>query len=145
MYAIPYYCAKYDGSLMHQRIWMYHNFLIPILLCRIWWMPFVSRHLDVCHSLLYIQNMRRPSHINLFGCIVFNLIPYYIYKISAFPWVARLFTIWILLFVRLNNLKNLRTLKSIDIAYETTSSFYDKGAVRRINTGHFGAKSTFEL
>ena len=47
--------------------------------------------------------------------------------------------------MRLNNLKNLRTLKSIDIAYETTSSFYDKGAVRRINTGHFGAKSTFEL
>ena len=47
--------------------------------------------------------------------------------------------------MRLNNLKNLRTLKSIDTAYETTSSFYDKGAVRRINTGHFGAKSTFEL
>ena len=47
--------------------------------------------------------------------------------------------------MRLNNLKNLRTLKSIDIAYRTTSSFYDKGAVRRIDTGHFGAKSTFEL
>ena len=77
MYAIPYYCAEYDESLTHQRIWMYHNFLIPILLCRIWRMPFISRHLDVCHSLLYIQNMRSTLRTKGFGCRLFP-VPIYI-------------------------------------------------------------------